>query len=46
MTNSFSLSATNNVNINGNETTRICITTKEISDYQMAGDATVQLENK
>ena len=35
----------NNTNIKGNETTKIHITTQEIIDFKVAGDATIELTN-
>jgi len=35
-----------NININGNETTKVYISTQEIIDYKVAGDAVIQLENE
>ncbi len=36
----------NNININGNQTTKVYITTREITDFKAGGEAIITLENK
>lgn len=44
--NTLAIKMKGNININGNETTKVYISTKEIIDYKVAGDAIIQLENE
>ena len=44
--NTLEIKMKGNININGNETTKVYISTKEIIDYKVAGDAVIQLENE
>lgn len=44
--NTLEIKMKSNININGNETTKVYISTDEIIDYKVAGDAVVQLENE
>ena len=44
--NTLEIKMKGNININGNETTKVYLSTKEIIDYKVAGDAVIQLENE
>lgn len=43
--NTLEIKMKSNININGNETIRVNINTKEIIDYKVAGDAVIELTN-